>query len=68
MTTNKFDNLLGNVAIYAEAVDLLSQSKVLAEGINVLQIDNATLSTAVEVWINIIEELLLNNYAENFKK
>lgn len=61
-------NLLGNVAIYTEAVYLQSQLKALAKGIDVLQSDNATLSTAVEVWINIIEEPLLNNYAEKFKK
>lgn len=61
-------NYLMNVGLYSEALNLCEQLEVISKGLDALQDDKATLSTAVEVWLDILENPSLSSYLPMLEK
>lgn len=60
--------ILENIGIYHEAVNLEKQLITVAKALDNLQKDSTSISLAVEIWLDLLSEEILQPYFEYFKK
>ena len=60
--------ILENRSIYREAINLNQQQKLSASALDKLQSDKTHLSDAVEIWLDLMKEPLLEHYLSSIKK